>query len=217
LKNALDNLERSPSKTILGGDVKIWRNSLEKYTALEAYESVFAYRFQMYIEKHNFSGTGNLVVRRSDFLEIGPFAGIELAEDIDWGRRACSAGFKLQFMPNMIVYHPARKTSKELFAKWDRHIQHALNSSQARRGWQIHWTAKAFAILASPVIDWIHIAQSNRISGFPARLKGFFVLVAVRAYRFASMMMLLFAAKDVPWNRGNSISRTGATLGPRGS
>ena len=33
-------------------------------SALEAYESVFAYRFKLYIEQHGFSGTGNLVVRR---------------------------------------------------------------------------------------------------------------------------------------------------------
>ena len=82
-------------------------------TALEAYESVFAYRFKLYIEEHGFSGTGNLVVRRADFKTIGPFRGIEVAEDIDWGQRARAAGYTFVYVPEMIVFHPARESIQE--------------------------------------------------------------------------------------------------------
>ena len=34
-------------RTILGGDVQIWRDDKSTFTALEAYESVFAYRFKV--------------------------------------------------------------------------------------------------------------------------------------------------------------------------
>ena len=79
--------QNCPKSPILGGDVQIWREAKTKITALEAYEAIFAYRFQLYIERHGFSGTGNLIVRRSDFEKIGPFAGIQVAEDMDWGAR----------------------------------------------------------------------------------------------------------------------------------
>src|SRR5262249_35858022 len=67
LRSALETLCSSSEKTILGGDVRIWRNDEDAYTAIEAYEGVFAYRFKLYIERHGFCGTGNLVVHRADF------------------------------------------------------------------------------------------------------------------------------------------------------
>ena len=93
LRNAKQTLCSSPERTILGGDLRIWRDNTDSSTSIEAYESVFGYRFKLYIEQHGFCGTGNLLVRRADFERIGPFAGIKFAEDIEWGQRARDAGF----------------------------------------------------------------------------------------------------------------------------
>ncbi len=68
---------------VFSGDVRIWRDDTTKFSAIEAYESVFAYRFKMYIEKQGYSGTGNLAVRREDFEKVGPFRGLDVAEDVD--------------------------------------------------------------------------------------------------------------------------------------
>jgi GT2 family glycosyltransferase len=168
---------------------------------------VFAYRFQLYIEKHGFSGTGNLAVRRQDFHEIGPFKGIQYAEDIEWGRSARAAGYKLEYVPEMIVYHPARKSLEELYTKWDRHIQHAFNVARGQRHWRLLWVTKAFAVLVSPAIDWIKVVRSNRVSGALARLTGIAVLIAVRTHRFARMLSVLYSGSDVVWNQGNVITR----------
>ena len=114
-----------PERVILGGDVQIWRDDQTRFSSLEAYESLFAYMQQRYIEKNGFSGSGNLVVRRSDFMSVGPVKGIEVAEDMDWGTRAISA-VVLNFItrPPSYLITPARRTMKELFLKWDRHLQH---------------------------------------------------------------------------------------------
>src|SRR5262249_37924213 len=66
LRNALQTICSSPEGTVVGGDVRIWRNRRDTFTANEAYEAVFSYRFKWYIEKLGFCGTGNLVVRRAD-------------------------------------------------------------------------------------------------------------------------------------------------------
>ena len=205
LTNALGNLQSAPDKTILGGDVQIWRDDPNAFSALEAYESVFAYRFQLYIEKHGFCGTGNLVVKRQHFFDIGPFKGIEFAEDIEWGRMAHLAGYRFKYVPEMIVYHPARKSLKELFVKWDRHIQHYIHAARNRRHWRLYWIAKASAILVSPAVDWITVLRNKRIFGASARLNGIAVLTAVRTYRFFRMITALLASKSVAWNRGNLI------------
>lgn len=207
LRNALQVLGSSPERTILGGDVRIWRTSNASITALEAYESVFAYRFKLYIEQHGFSGTGNLVVRRSDFNRVGPFRGIEVAEDIDWGQRARSAGFTFLYVPEMIVFHPARESLRELFVKWDRHIQHAVNTSPRNTSWQLRWLLRAATIFVSPLIDWTKVVASDRIHGISARMKAIAVLLAIRVYRAHRMISLLSSDKGVLWNRNSAVDK----------
>jgi GT2 family glycosyltransferase len=198
---AFETLDRAPAQTILGGDVRIWREPNLPITALEAYESVFAYRFKLYIEQHGFCGTGNLVVRRSDFGRIGPFRGIDIAEDIDWGQRACSAGYTFNYVSGMIVFHPARETLHELLVKWDRHIQHAVNAGRHTAKWQALWLLRAAAVLLSPALDWVKIFASDRVDGVMAKAKALLVLVIVRAYRAYKMLHLLISRREVEWNR----------------
>jgi glycosyltransferase involved in cell wall biosynthesis len=201
LRTALQMLHSLPPRTILGGDVRIWRNEDGDFTAIEAYESVFAYRFKLYIEQHGFSGTGNLVVFRSDFETIGPFAGIDVAEDMEWGRRACSTGFRFRYVPDMIVFHPARRSLDELYAKWDRQIQHYLNMAQDKPAWRFRWIARALLILGSPIVDSATIFNSDRIRGKSARLKAMLVLCKIRTHRAFKMLSLLYAGKSIVWNR----------------
>lgn len=208
LRIALATIDASQDHTILGGDVQIWRSLSGSYTATEAYESVFAYRFKLYIQRHGFSGTGNLVVRRSDFERVGPFAGIDIAEDIDWGRRAREAGCNFRYVPDMIVYHPARRSISELLVKWDRHLLHAANTSDGTYTWKIRWIARAFAVLASPVVDWHKVIFTDRLKGVSSRAKALFVLTVVRLYRFWRMLALLNSREGVVWNRdGRAIFR----------
>ena len=202
LRNALQTIRSSPEGAIAGGDVRIWRNRRDTFTAIEAYEAVFSYRFKWYIEKLGFCGTGNLVVRRTDFEKAGPFAGIEFAEDVEWAQRARSAGLTFQYAPQMIVFHPARTSLQELCVKWDRHIQHDQNMARQKTAWKIRWIARALAVLVSPIVDFMKVLRSDRIHGISTRLKAIPVLFAIRAYRARTMLSLLRANKTVVWNRG---------------
>jgi glycosyltransferase involved in cell wall biosynthesis len=205
LSTILRTLQSAPPKTILGGDVRIWRNNDQDLTAIEAYESVFAYRFKLYIEQHGFSGTGNLAMFRADFETIGGFAGIDIAEDMEWGQRACSAGFRFRYVPDMIVFHPARRSLDELYAKWDRQIQHYLNMAQNKPAWRFRWVARALLVLGSPVIDTATVYNSDRIEGVSARLKAIAVLCQIRAHRAFKMLGLLHSGKSIIWNRDTGV------------
>jgi GT2 family glycosyltransferase len=202
LRTALQTIRSSPEGTILGGDVRIWRNRVNTSTAIEAYESVFGYPFKWFIERHGFCGTGNLVVRRTDYEKAGPFAGIDIAEDVEWGRRARLAGLRFRYVPEMIIFHPARRSLQELCVKWDRHTQHNLNMARGKHAWKIRWIARALAVLVSPIVDSMRALGSDRIQGISTRLKAISVLFAIRAYRARKMLGLLSASQEVVWNRG---------------
>jgi glycosyltransferase involved in cell wall biosynthesis len=201
LHNLLQALRASPPGTILGGDVRIWHSGSGALDAITAYESVFAYRFKLYIERHGYSGTGNLAMFRRDFEATGPFAGIEVAEDMEWGQRALAAGLSFRYVPEMIVFHPARSSLRELYGKWDRQIVHYRNMTEGTPGWRLRWLAQSLAVLASPVLSTITVLTSDRIQGLATRCKAIAVLCAVRTHRAVTMLAMLRSGRTVIWNR----------------
>jgi glycosyltransferase involved in cell wall biosynthesis len=202
LAAALRELAASAPGTILGGDVQIWRADPGKYTAIEVYETVFAYRQRLHVESHGYSGTGNLAVRRADFEKIGPFGGILLPEDRDWGQRARAASFRFKYVPDMIVFHPPQSSLRRLCIQWDREIRHALTRArQQSANWRLIWAARALVVLCSPIVHGFWIMAARRID-LLSRCKGLAVLIAIRAYRAWRMMALLGSPRSgVLWNR----------------
>lgn len=201
LNNILEASRTSLADTILGGDVRIWQAENASLTAIAAYETVFAYRFKLYIERHGYSGTGNMAVFRRDFDRVGPFAGIDVAEDMEWGQRALRAGLRFRYVPEMIIFHPARSSLQELYEKWDRQIAHYRNMAQGKPGWQLRWIAQALLVFASPAPSAVTVLTSDRLHGSGARLKAIAVLCAVRAHRGMTMLSHLGGRREVAWNR----------------
>jgi GT2 family glycosyltransferase len=205
----LSQIERQfssdPQMAILGGDVRIACEDPDRLTLLEAYESVFAYRMKEYIAKQGFTGTGNLAMRAKIFAVVGPFGGIDVAEDRDWGQRALRLGFRTRYCPSMVVYHPARKTLGELARKWDRHTAHDFARIRARRAWWPLWVLRAAAVAASPVAEVVRIGLSDRLHGLRSRVLAFAGVVVVRIYRAGIMLALAFGADAASlsgrWNR----------------
>lgn len=198
-------LSKHPDYAILGGDVRIACEDPQRLTLLEAYESVFAYRMKEYIARQGFTGTGNLAVRAEVFKAVGPFGGIEIAEDRDWGQRALRLGYRTRYLPGMIVYHPARKSLSELAQKWERHTAHDFVRIQSRRGWRLRWILRSLAVAVSPLVELVRIGGSDRLEGWRARALAFAGVVFIRCYRTWIMLALAFGA-DAPawsarWNR----------------
>ena len=179
-----------PKVQILGGDVRIDMEDPARPKLLEAYESVYAYRMDRYIAEQGFTGTGNLAVRRIVLNEVGPFAGLQVAEDRDWGRRAAIKGYTITYVPEMRAYHPARSDFSELCRKWDRHIAHDFADLPRRPSGRVRWLAKAIAMAVSPLVELPRILLSDRISGPRARALAFLGLTRIRLYRSRDMAAL---------------------------
>lgn len=207
LSAAVRELTSPASRGVAGGDVRIDFVDERRLTPLEAYEAVFAYRQKLYIEKKGFSGTGNLAIRRPVYDQVGPFAGIELAEDLDWGTRARRAGHAARYVPGMIVYHPARTRMSDLETKWRRHVSHDLAEHRARARPMWLWQARAVAVLLSALPHMLKLFTSDRLSGFGNRLRGAGALLGTRAFRFAEMLRQPRERGEsaaARWNRGSA-------------
>ena len=104
------------------------------------------------------------------------------------GSAPAPQGSHFRYVPEMVVFHPARRSLQELCVKWDRHIQHDLNMARGKPLWKIRWITRALAILASPIVDSMKLLGSDRIRGVSTRLKAISVLFAIRAYRARKML-----------------------------
>ena len=194
-----------PGVMILGGDVRIALRDPKRLTALEAYESIYAYRMDRYIAREGFTGTGNLVVRAPVLRDVGPFAGIGVAEDIDWGKRATGKGYRIRYVAGMKVYHPARSHFAELRQKWDRHVAHFWTEAAKSRAGRLRWLVRTCVMAVSPLAEIPRILLSDRISGPRNRLLAFAVLTRIRLYRAWMMAWLGFGGDPdqlaARWNR----------------
>lgn len=193
---------------VAGGQVRIAMANPSRPTMLEAYESVFSYRQKHYIEKLGFSCGGNLAMRRSVFDRVGPFAGIEISEDRDWGQRATAIGVRTHFVPEMTVYHPPSKLLSELYRRWDRHISHDF--ARRPRGWvgRTNWILRAVAVLFSPIVEVPRTLPSAQLSTWRERYLVSVAIGKIRVHRAKRMLEQVFdpgrAVTSLDWNRPKS-------------
>ncbi|CAN5747000.1 hypothetical protein BH23PSE1_BH23PSE1_18370 [soil metagenome] len=205
LARILARFAADPGLAILGGDIRIYPASPGRQTVAEAYECLYAFPQKDYIARQSFSVTANLATRRAVFDAVGPFAGIEIAEDTDWGQRAARAGYRTVYAPDIVVHHPARRSMAELYAKWDRNVSHHYAAFAGGAAGKLRWGAKTLAMGLSPVLEIPRILRSDRVAGLRPRLQAFCGLAAVRAYRARKMAAVMLrpgtAAAKVQWNR----------------
>lgn len=207
LQAAVTAVEAGGKRAVFGGDVRIDFIDPNHLTPLEAYEAVFGFRQHLYIEKQRFSATCNLAMHRDVHAAVGPFAGIGLAEDRDWGHRANDAGYRTHYLPAMRIYHPARTDMPGLKMKWQRLVAHdwAEHQRQGRPLWR--WLLKAVLMPASVVVDAVRLLLSNRLSGLANKLRGVVVLARVRLLRGAEMLRVIGATGEdagTHWQGGSA-------------
>lgn len=204
-KAIVDHFAKPDGTPVIGGDVSIaWRNP-ERPDMIEAFEAVYNYRQKMYIEKQNFSGTGNLAMPAEVFADVGGFAGINVAEDRDWGQRAAAKGYGVSYVDAMSVTTPARENFAGSFKKIDRMVAHDFTILPETLKSKIMWLVKGLAMFASPIWETLRIARSNRINGLRTRLLSLLGLIRIRWYRGTRMLSLFFAPNQRPksesWSR----------------
>lgn len=195
-KDILAYFEQSDAAPIMGGEILIDVKQTGAPNMIEAYECVYNYRQKLYIFHHDYSSTANLAMRAEVFKEVGDFAGISIAEDRDWGRRATALGYKIAFNPHIKIATPARPNLAAVKRKVDRQIGHDFAILGDSTGAKLRWVVKALALVASPVGEVVRIFSSNRISGLRARMLSWLGLTRVRLYRGGLMLKLLFTSKS---------------------
>ena len=118
---------------LVGGRIEVTVHDPLRPTLAERYERAWAFPQEAYLAE-GFSATANLFTTRTTFERVGVFdASLMSSGDWEWGQRVRSRGFPQRFSPDVIVFHPARRTVRDLTAKAAR-VSGAMQVMADRRG-----------------------------------------------------------------------------------
>lgn len=108
IMNAVEYFARNESCSRIAGKIAIFYKTA-KPTMAELYNTMYSFPQEIHVKKTGTSVTGNLFTYKHVFDQVGFFDENLLSlGDLAWGRVANKAGFKVHYVPNVIVKHPAR-------------------------------------------------------------------------------------------------------------
>jgi glycosyltransferase involved in cell wall biosynthesis len=193
-----------PGLPVIGGDLRVVIETSGRPNIAEAYDQLYGFRQRLNIGRHRFSATANMAARREVLAAVGPFAGLDTSEDLDWGQRAAALGFPTVFAEEMLVGHPARRSMAALRAQWDRHVTHSYRLwADGSRG-RLRWALTIPLIALSPLAELPNVLTSDRVSGGRARALAFAGLVRVRLFRAWRMLLAMVdgagETRQLRWN-----------------
>jgi GT2 family glycosyltransferase len=189
---ALDRLD------FVGGQVKVLVGDERAMTAAEAFERVFAFDVESYVDRKGFAVTANLFCRRQMFEAVGGFR-VSVSEDVEWSWRARSLGYRLGYVPAASVGHPARRDWPELKAKWLRINRETFGLFLARRQGRLKWALRTCLLPASAVAHTLKVLLSGELRTFHQRWQALTMLYRLRLWRTGDAIRLLF--EDLSSNR----------------
>lgn len=177
-----------------GGPVRVLIDHDGPLSAAEAFEVVFAFDNESYIHKKGFTGSGNLFTLRRVFDDVGGF-GVGLSEDLDWSHRARAKGYRLGYVADAAIGHPARTTWAQLRAKWLRIQSETFGLRPPNLANRLRWLARTWALPLSILAHTPKVLACPRLTTTADRLAAIRGLALVRLWRFWDSHRLLFGVK----------------------
>lgn len=187
----------------VGGRVKVLVDDPARMTGAEAFEAVFAFDFATYINKKGFTGAGNMLCRRAVFEAVGGFSN-GLSEDVEWSHRATGKGFRLGYIPEATVGHPARRNWEELRAKWARVNAETYRLHLHNGRGVLPWVARCLALPLSALAHTPKVLTSEQLRRSRERVLALAMLYRLRVWRGAHSLALCLSSRGVQARSGPS-------------
>jgi len=186
-----EGLAALASYDVVGGSVHVLVDDPERLTPAEAFERIFAFDIEQYLERKGFVGSGNLFCRRDVFARVGGFA-TAVSEDVDWCHRASAQNFRIGFAPKAAVGHPARRSWAELKRKWSRINSQTYMLRLKQRSGKLLWVFNCFLLPVSALVHTPRVLMSHKLSG-RQKMAALVILYRIRLWRawdYCRLLML---------------------------
>lgn len=140
-----------------------------------------------FIEQYYFASTANLFVKKDVMQKIGPFnPTLFSGGDVEWGKRAFKNNFQINYLDDAIVYHPLRKSFKEMALR-ERRLVGGFYSLKKQN---IHMNPNSLLGFIQLLTSPFHFFRFNSLEGKKVSL--YFCYVAMRWLRIIEWLRLSF-------------------------
>ena len=180
---------------VVGGKIVVSTADRHQVSPVEAFEMVFAFDNEWYVESKGFGVTANLFTFRQVFDRVGAFRN-GVPEDRDWCRRAAHRGYRIGYAVNAAVTHPARRDWQELTRKWRRLGSESYNMALTKRGGRMWWLARTWATPFSAFVHSSRVIRSTKLNCTSQRLGALAILFRLRFWRFVEGHRLLLQRRS---------------------
>lgn len=178
------------SADFVGGRMIVSLQETGRPTAVEAFEMVFAFDNERYVNHLGFTVTANLFCPRPIFQRVGGFR-VGVSEDLDWCVRARAEGFRIGYAADAVVSHPARRTWAELTHKWKRLNAESLGLCAGSTSRTLRWIARALVLPLSALAHTPRVLTSRKLPRLGDRIGALGVLYRLRFWRLGHAAGLL--------------------------
>lgn len=183
LAAGLAALETAP---VIGGRMTVSTGA--RKSGAEAFETIFAFDNEDYVQRKGFTVTANLFCARATFDAVGPFR-TGVSEDTEWCWRARDFGFPIAYAADAVVSHPARSDWPALIKKWARISEESYLLAKSR-GERLSWLAKQLAMPLSIVAHAPRVIGASDLSP-GERIHALAILARVRLWRLGDAIRLV--------------------------
>lgn len=179
---------------LVGGAMTVSIDHDGALSGAEAFEKVFAFDNQRYVEEKGFTVTANLFCRRAVLDAVGQFK-VGVSEDFDWCQRAKDLGYRIGYAADAIIAHPARRDWPALLSKWRRlnAESFALMTEQPRG--RAKWAIRSMGLLPSILVHMPRVLTSKALRTGAERRRALATLARLRWWRFVDAQRLLFRGR----------------------
>ena len=117
---------------------------------MELYDSIYSFRQEKNAAKGT-SVTANMFCYRNLFEKVGFFDELFMSgQDLAWGKKAAGLGFKIKYLEDLVVLHPARNSFSELVKKAKR-IEGGKSKIKENIRIKLGYLTK---LLSPPIYQW---------------------------------------------------------------
>lgn len=118
LENGVETIRDRPEVGLVAGRIEVFVEDPDNPTIAEVEQVWVTFPQRAYVEVWHFGAGANIFTRRDVVEDVGDFtAHLTSGGDAEWGNRTFDAGYELQYDPDAVVYHPARRRLSELAQK----------------------------------------------------------------------------------------------------
>ncbi|MCC8409599.1 glycosyltransferase family 2 protein [Mucilaginibacter sp. UR6-1] len=195
ISTAVNHFNNHPQCYRIGGSVELFYQSA-KLTKAELYESVFAFNQERYVNVEGTSITANMFTKKEVFDAVGVFDDTLMSGgDYEWGVRALKGGFGIDYVPELIIKHPARHDLKEIANKARRvgggQAGFQENKKVSKLGYMIRFVKEVRPTGG----DIRYILKKGKNLSLSQKLDVFFVRYYLKAVRSAERYKVLTGKK----------------------